>query len=261
MADNVNLPGVKSAKDFVEAAYPDAMQPAAREFGEAAKPAGRELGDSVSVLARTVSAALDPLRAVLWGYEQIRELICEQVASRFEKKPERLGEANLAVVGPAVEALRFTASDPTLRELYMNLLATSMDKENARQAHPAFVETVKQLTPDEARIVRLLGTESFELETRWEVKPTGDELWDQLRTKVAVPAGCECPDLLPSYPDNLKRLGLVDFPITRLMETSSGHMTRAKLHLTHFGRQFCDACVVQPSPPTANPSAGTDASA
>ena len=43
-----------------------------------------------------------------------------------------------------------------LRELYANLLATSIDSITAHEAHPAFVEIIRQLTPDEARIVKYI---------------------------------------------------------------------------------------------------------
>jgi len=41
----------------------------------------------------------------------------------------------------------------TLRERYLNLLAASMDSDKAGRVHPAFLEVLRQLTADEARII------------------------------------------------------------------------------------------------------------
>ena len=41
----------------------------------------------------------------------------------------------------------------TLRERYLNLLAASMDGETAARVHPAFLTVLRQLTPDEVRII------------------------------------------------------------------------------------------------------------
>ena len=68
MADDVNISAVlSSSKGIVEAVpvYPDAVQPAAKEFGEAAKPAGRELGEATATVARAINAALKPLKALV----------------------------------------------------------------------------------------------------------------------------------------------------------------------------------------------------
>ena len=58
---------------------------------------------------------------------------------------------------PAVEALRYTAEEPALCEMYLHLLATAMDSRTVPLAHPAFAEIIRQLTPDEARIINLFA--------------------------------------------------------------------------------------------------------
>src|SRR5258706_3810002 len=116
------------------------------------------------------------------------------------------------VAGPAVEALRFAGSDPALREMYANLPARAMDAKTAREAHPAFVEILRQLTPDEARILRMLAwNDSLPI-----VSVVATNLLDQsyhwiLRHfgVLGEEAGCTFPALTPAYLDNLSRLGVI----------------------------------------------------
>ena len=72
--------------------------------------------------------------------------------------------------------------------MYVNLLETAMDKETAANAHPAFVEVVRQMVPDEAKIVQFFG--------RQRTVAARDN--KSLLEKVAKPAGCERPEKFPS---------------------------------------------------------------
>ena len=60
-------------------------------------------------------------------------------------------------MGPALEALRYTGHQEGLREIYANLLATSLDVDTSLQAHPAFVDMIKSMSPDEARMLGLFA--------------------------------------------------------------------------------------------------------
>ena len=60
--------------------------------------------------------------------------------------------ASIAV--PALQGLSYTFEEGSLKELYLNLLATASDNRRANQAHPAFAEIIKQLAPDEAKLLR-----------------------------------------------------------------------------------------------------------
>jgi Abortive infection alpha len=59
--------------------------------------------------------------------------------------------ASIAV--PALQGLSYTFEEPNLKEMYLNLLATASDDRQADQAHPAFAEIIKQLTPNETLVL------------------------------------------------------------------------------------------------------------
>jgi hypothetical protein len=151
-----------------------------------------------------------------------------------------------------------------------------MDSRTADGAHPAFVEIIRQLTSDEARLVRLfIRPRALPLiNVRWEYKketPTergGQDLLSNF-SLLGYEAGCQLPDLTPTYINNLCRLGLADIP-TFLEYTAQGiydplenHPTvlalknrlendekrkfeieRKGLQVSALGKQFCKACVL-----------------
>lgn len=95
------------------------------------------------------------LRAAVWGWERIAEIIGPELAAGNSKdKFHRLVTPRLEVDVPALESRRYADEVPELQEMYVNFLGTAMDRETAMRAHPAFAEIIRQMTPDEARIVR-----------------------------------------------------------------------------------------------------------
>ena len=243
-------------------------------YEDALQRATWQIGSGLETIAKTINVALAPLKGLVWGYDRIENYLIPALAERLKKVPEeRVVTPEPSVAGPAIEALRFAGHEPSLRELYANLLATSMDKKTAREAHPSFVEIIRQLTPDEARIVELLAHElSFPLISVYaQVKNGRGRHYDlQHFSLLGYEAGCLHSDLVPSYLDNLCRLGLAEIPdgyeyarpdiyeplekhpvILELMadieklEDMKPIIEREFLHLTTLGKQFCDACVVE----------------
>lgn len=60
------------------------------------------------------------------------------------------------IVGPVLEALKYTFDEQKLREMYINLLVSSMDTEEVKKVHPSFVEIIKQLSPSDAVFLNYL---------------------------------------------------------------------------------------------------------
>jgi hypothetical protein len=188
--------------------YQDVVQPAAKEFGVA-----------LQTVAKTVHIALAPVSALVWGYDQIKDFVSTKVAERLAKvAPEDIISPKPNVAGPALESLRYTGHESSLSDMYANLLAASMDKNTAQGAHPAFVEIIRQLTPDEAKLVGMfVHNIAFPLlNVRWEYKKPEDGSGGQdvlvNFSHLGNLADCEYPQMTPAYLDNLVRLGLINIP-------------------------------------------------
>jgi hypothetical protein len=197
---------VDAVKGLAEAIpiYQDALQPAAKEIGIA-----------LQTVAKTIHIALAPVSVLVWGFDHIKDFISTKVAEKLRNvPPENIVTPKPNVAGPALESLKYTGHEETLREMYANLLAASMDTRTANGAHPAFVEIIRQLTPDEARILRLFakGDGLFPLITVRKEKKQGVGGIDVLVnfSLFGWQAGCDFPEQTPAYIDNLCRLGLIE---------------------------------------------------
>jgi hypothetical protein len=222
-------------------------------------------------VARAVRTALSPSSLPVWCRAGIRAFVEQRVAPKLRHvAPDRIRPAKPYLAGPALEALRYVEAEDALCELYANLLASSMDPATAVDVHPAFVEIIKSMTPDEAKVMQLLSSQEPHPVVDVHVHPPEgrDVIVIRNLSLIGHEAGCKDADSVSTYLDNLARLGLVEVrPGAHLIDGSlyraveGAHEVakmkalvagtkktvsceRKTLCLTSFGRQFCLACIV-----------------
>ena len=81
----------------------------------------------------------------------------EQFEDDLRKKTALIPDENfqtppVMIAGPTLEALRYAYDEKELREMYENLLASAMDNRKVSEAHPAFVDAIKQMSPLDAQV-------------------------------------------------------------------------------------------------------------
>lgn len=246
-------------------------------YQDLAQPAVKQVGKALETVGKVINLALAPVGALVWGYERCQDFISTKVADRLKDvPPEDIITPKPNVAGPAIEALRYTGHEEELSDLYANLLASAMDKKTASGAHPAFVEIIKQLTPDEAKIVTLFrGFRAFPLLNVWEAhkedpeqKKGGRDVLSHFSC-LGEEAGVEFVGMVPAYLDNLCRLGLIEYLPTGIHYTAANvydpleshpsvlavkqtieanpimkcEMKRTGFGITELGKQFAKVCV------------------
>lgn len=123
------------------------------------KEAGQNLGQTALTITRTINNALLPLAAVNFAFDKARIYFAEKFQQDILQKasaipPEQIIEPKASIAGPALQGLAFTHEEANLKDMYLSLLATAMDGRVASEAHPAFVEIIKQLNSEEANLIR-----------------------------------------------------------------------------------------------------------
>jgi hypothetical protein len=155
-------------------------------------------------------------------------------------------------------------SRTALRRRGEELLARSADVTQDEELHPAYARILDNLSPDEARILRLLATKGPQpaIDVRRGL-PLVSELAAPGLTMIGGEAGCRHSDRVPAYLDNLNRLGLIWFSRETLRDINryqvleaqpevtaamceagrTARTVRRSIHLTPFGRDFCEVCL------------------
>lgn len=148
------------------------------------------------------------------------------------------------------------------------------------EAHPAYARILDDLSPDEARILRLLATEgaqpSIDIRTNRPLG-VGSELVAGGLSMIGLQAGVRRVDRTRANLNNLYRLGLVWFSREQVADPSryqvvevqpdvlatlkqagrSPKIVRRSIHLTPFGEDFCLVCLPSPRPMESDAAADT----
>ncbi|MFS3127267.1 Abi-alpha family protein [Nocardioides sp. Bht2] len=155
----------------------------------------------------------------------------------------------------------------TLRQEGQALLARSRDVWNTEQGHPAYSRILGEMAPDEGRILVLLlkgGPQpTVDVRTGGAIGMVSSTLVAPGLNMIGPRAGVRYLDQVPSYLNNLFRLGLIWFSREQLRDpleyqvveaqpdvlaamhsVRSAKVVRRSIHLTPFGEDFCRTCLV-----------------
>jgi hypothetical protein len=154
----------------------------------------------------------------------------------------------------------------SLREAGELLLRRSRDVRYEVDAHPAYERILSELAPDEGRILRLLllhGPQpAVDIRTGGPIGLVRSRLIAPGLSMIGARAGCRYVERVPSYLNNLFRLGLVWFSRETLQDplayqvleaqpevldaihsVRQTKVVRRSIHLTPFGEDFCRVCL------------------
>lgn len=126
-----------------------------------ARAAGAQLAKAALTVTTAINNGLAPLAAVNFAikkfYDYFETRFNSDLSEKLKDVPNRsIVAPKASIAGPALQGLAFSFEEPDLKELYLSLLASAMDARVSDDAHPAFVEIIRQLTSEEARLLRII---------------------------------------------------------------------------------------------------------
>jgi uncharacterized protein YjbI with pentapeptide repeats len=179
--------------------------------------AARNMAARVAVKERVMLKLYQPFARMLGvSRAYFEDTFPEEMALKIAGIPEEnLVTPAASIAVPALQGLSYTFEEPSLKELYLNLLATASDDRRSGQAHPAFAEIIKQLAPSEAKLlsVTLKVNSTMAARVKDQVGPRGAFIVLMSHLLPLVEETTDEPIEEPQAPtwiDNWRRLGLVD---------------------------------------------------
>lgn len=243
-------------------------------YSDGGKPVVKATGELVGLLPRAIKAALLPVEK--WVLQ--REYNIEETKKLLEEKlqnvpPELIQPPDAHIAVPALQYISYCMDNEELRNMYANLLANSMNEVVKNGVHPGFVEIIKQLCPDEAKILRYFSTHIVIPTVTLRYENEKGEGIDLVRnfSNVGELAECENPFEVNKYFNNLIRLGLLEssqalssLTDKKLYEPLKNHryiqaktdesvmqkstfkivkFNEGYISLTDYGKSFCGICL------------------
>jgi len=243
----------KAAPEVVKEAYGDVASPGLKQGGK--------LGEDIVKAARLI---LFPVQFAA----AIQDRLDEYINKAIRQVPAaRLIAPTESIILPVAEKLRFQEVTNPVTNLYINLLSRAMDGERVGEAHPAFINVIEQLAPDEVLLLREIAGKDYTLimakAEQW-YTPTIEEIHEKIE-KPNIPEALikrsysivfkyhslNQPELFPVFLEHVSHLGLIKVtndPINRgeykgFYRYSRDQMNISFIQLSNFGRLFYNACV------------------
>ncbi len=122
-------------------------------YNDALKPTMQETGKTLSLIPRVIKNAF--AKVEMWCDK--REFVVQKFKIELQKKLEKIEEENIvdadpSIFIPSVQAISYTWDKEEIKQLYLNLMASDMDKTAKDKVHPSFVEIIKQMSCTDVKI-------------------------------------------------------------------------------------------------------------
>lgn len=252
---------VEAAKAVAVEGYKDTLQPTLKAVGSV-----------IALPFQIIDAALS--KPKLWvaekhyNYERTLRLLAEKLKDTSE---ELIVPPENYVAVPALQQIAYCFDSDELRDMYANLLANSMNKVVKNGVHPSYVEIIKQLSPDEAKMLRYIYINTYIPTLGLKAYKKNGGYLSFFESFTNITEFCECDDIggYEKYIDNLIRLGLIIKPEDKYLiddekyeplrnhsfivekmrflksvdEVSNVEFIKGLLELTAFGKTFCYICL------------------
>lgn len=221
--------------------------PVKAAYKDLAKPAAQQAGQFFEDIVKVLQLALAPVQYLGALQDRYRTFLNKSI--RRVPEEDRVSPAP-QIVGPVLEGIRYEPEGTPIDEMFSQLLSRSMDSHRVGEAHPAFPIIIRQLSSDEARILKLLGASQYDFVYTSDYDNAKNLFFGQKIQTDGLPRDkLAFPDNVRFYMEHLHQLGLAgifqhgnQFPL--LTEgKQTGVKVVSKYRLTDLGQRFVHACI------------------
>ena len=230
----------------------------------------KSLDNALSSIVNIVDLLLTPFQAAkIYKDAKIQEFK-ENVIQKASKIPESdLKKADLNIVGPTLDALKYNLLDEDLSEMFENLLVSSLDKK--QNVFPSFVDIVRQFNSDEAKLLKRMANIQHKFPAIDLIYRCNDGgFYEVLVNFSDLGFGvCQKPELTSAYLDEFEKFGLISIESGKLLaddklydslkkhsfilqvqseyknqENGQFEFVKKIISFTSFGKSFISSCVL-----------------
>ncbi len=218
-------------------------------------------GIALKAAEEAAEQARHAARRVL-GVDEVEQRVLKMVPERVSEAGRAWSSAHPPAAHPDAPAEAELEAGEVLQRRGAGLLAQAADVTFEEETHPAYGRILDELTPDEARILRLMATKgpqpAVDVRTGRPLR-IGSEMIAAGLTVIGSEAGCRYVERVPAYLNNLFRLGLIWFSHEELHDLRgyqvleaqpevgqamkragrAARVVRRSIALTPFGDDFC----------------------
>lgn len=137
---------IEATKEVAKETYKDGLQPAIKNIGG---------------VLETVTGFFD--KVIFFPMKKLNILFESKLIKMSKELEQRINsipindqkEPPINILGPTMEALKYNIDEEELKEMFLNLLTSSMDKRKESLVHPSYVKIIEQMNALDANLFKL----------------------------------------------------------------------------------------------------------
>ena len=196
----------------------------------------------------------------------------EEYANELKDKAKEIPLENLVyprvnILGPTIEALKYNLNEEYIKELFTNILVSDMDDRKQSKVLPAYIELVKQLSQNDAKMLKYFNENNIKNGPIFKIKYLNEDGGFIYPNNNIILINKDNNDVLESIIiDNLSRLKLIEISFSEYRNDSTIYdkafkeisffkdinllppnielgYSKGLLKITSFGQNFIDVCL------------------
>lgn len=182
-------------------------------YKSALKPPLVQVGHVLEDITYALKFFSLPFKMLGFTAETLYPKYQEFLIDSFKKVPaENLSKPSSQIVGPLLENVMYSFDNDELRELYSCLLSSAMNTDLKKDAHPAFVNIIQQLSNVDICILKALKKKSFVPFVQIDFVDNDSVPILTIHEPAVLIDDCDCThEHITACLKNLERLGLLKF--------------------------------------------------
>lgn len=143
--------------------------------------------------------------------QELLDMLYQMIMDNLKNVPaENIVAPKARIAVPVLQNASIT-EEQEIRDMYANLLASSMNKVVQDGIHPGFVDIIRQLAPDEAKILQYMSTHKTipTITLRYVYENNSGIAVIKNFSDIGEKCGCEKSLSINTYFNNLERLGVI----------------------------------------------------
>lgn len=218
-------------------------------YDDALSPAMKQIGGALENAVKASRFILAPIDYIATYHKRWKRYL-KKIAEKVDDK--NLVEGHPQIVIPVLEGLILVYENTLLCELFINLLANSIDKTKQDLVHPAFPKIIQQLSHDEAVALYFLKKKSYKLKQQSDFNNDKHVFRNKRVVSDEFPSDkLQFPEHIFLYLDHLHSLNIAGTwqvgnqksIVDKKTNIQTGVYINSERKLTEFGELFTASCV------------------
>lgn len=239
-----------------------------KAYDDVVHPTASAVGAMISYPFRGIRVLCGKYEKWLINGEESLHIVGEAVQKKMEKvPPEKQCVPDAYVAIPTIQQICMSQDSKDLRDMYANLLVSSMNTDSKHKVLPGYVNIIGQLCPDEAKLIKYFYNNNQKAAFEVRVWKNQKEFIVVNDSFVDIPENLlDVNDNLNLYIENLVRLQILKVTKDKflagedhylylegcftkfinkrqLLRKSKYNLIPEVLEITYFGYQFADLCM------------------